>query len=119
MDSTYKSHHYIAQITCEVCFVGSARSSWSCYFLPETSQECRDRAFELISNEEALGNGTITTKDNYNSKEIWAGRTPRQAISRVINSHCRGGTFMLIFTTLFPHTGYGVILGVICSQQQK
>ncbi|KAG8649791.1 uncharacterized protein LOC110620685 isoform X2 [Manihot esculenta] len=56
---------------------GSARSSWSCYFLPETSQECRDRAFELISNEEALGNGTITTKDNYNSKEIWAGRTPR------------------------------------------
>ncbi|KDP23723.1 hypothetical protein JCGZ_23556 [Jatropha curcas] len=56
---------------------GSARSSWSCYFFPETSQECRDRAFELIGSKEAWENGIITSKDSYNSKQIWAGRTPR------------------------------------------
>lgn len=56
---------------------GSSRSSWSCYFLPETSQGCRDRAFELMDNKEALEKGIITTKDNYSSKQIWAGRAPR------------------------------------------
>ncbi|KAF2287567.1 hypothetical protein GH714_001337 [Hevea brasiliensis] len=56
---------------------GSSRSSWSCYFFPETSQECRDYAFELMSNKEARESGIVTTKDDYNSKEIWAGRTPR------------------------------------------
>ncbi|KAB5529490.1 hypothetical protein DKX38_019571 [Salix brachista] len=57
---------------------GSLRSSWSCYFFPETSQECRDHAFELMGNKEALERGIVTTKDNYTSKEIWTGRTPRQ-----------------------------------------
>ncbi|KAJ8771239.1 hypothetical protein K2173_026127 [Erythroxylum novogranatense] len=56
---------------------GSSRSSWSCYFFPETSQECRDRAFELVDNKEAWENGTITGKNNYTSKEIWAGHAPR------------------------------------------
>ncbi|XP_065853951.1 uncharacterized protein [Euphorbia lathyris] len=56
---------------------GSSHSSWSCYFFPETSQECRDRAFELMSNKEARETGIITTKDNYKSKEIWTGQTPR------------------------------------------
>ncbi|KAL5837685.1 hypothetical protein ACOSQ3_014854 [Xanthoceras sorbifolium] len=56
---------------------GSSRASWSCYFFPETSQECRDRAFELTANKEAWEKGIITGKDNYSSKEIWAGRTPR------------------------------------------
>ncbi|XP_011036322.1 PREDICTED: uncharacterized protein LOC105133878 [Populus euphratica] len=56
---------------------GSYKSSWSCYFFPETSQECRDRAFELLGNKEALERGIVTTKDNYTSKEIWTGRTPR------------------------------------------
>ncbi|XP_044472785.1 uncharacterized protein LOC123201347 isoform X2 [Mangifera indica] len=56
---------------------GSSRSSWSCYFFPETSQECRDRAFELMGSKEAWEKGIITTKDNYTSKAIWAGRTPR------------------------------------------
>ncbi|CAK7341151.1 unnamed protein product [Dovyalis caffra] len=56
---------------------GSFRSSWSCYFFPETSQECRDRAFELMGSKEALERRIITTKDNYTSKEIWTGRTPR------------------------------------------
>ncbi|XP_061946431.1 uncharacterized protein LOC133670042 isoform X2 [Populus nigra] len=56
---------------------GSLRSSWSCYFFPETSQECRDHAFELMGNKEALERGIVTTKDNYTSKEIWTGRTPR------------------------------------------
>jgi hypothetical protein len=59
---------------------GSYNSSWSCYFFPETSQECRDRAFELLGNKEALERGIITTKDSYKSKEIWTGRTPRQVI---------------------------------------
>ncbi|KAI9377111.1 hypothetical protein POPTR_019G019800v4 [Populus trichocarpa] len=56
---------------------GSYNSSWSCYFFPETSQECRDRAFELLGNKEALERGIITTKDSYKSKEIWTGRTLR------------------------------------------
>ncbi|XP_025013635.1 uncharacterized protein LOC8258636 isoform X2 [Ricinus communis] len=56
---------------------GTSRSSWSCYFFPETSQECRDHALELMANKEAWENGSITTKENYNSKEIWTGRTPR------------------------------------------
>lgn len=56
---------------------GSSRASWSCYFFPETSQECRNRAFELLGSEEAWKRGTITVKENYSSKEIWAGRTPR------------------------------------------
>ncbi|KAF3452361.1 hypothetical protein FNV43_RR02794 [Rhamnella rubrinervis] len=56
---------------------GSTRSSWSCYFFPETSQECRDRAFELLESEEAWKKGIIKGKENYSSKEIWAGRTPR------------------------------------------
>lgn len=58
-------------------FTGSSRASWSCYFLPETSQECRDRAIELMHNKEAWEKGIIKAKENYTSKEIWAGRTPR------------------------------------------
>ncbi|GAB2287459.1 hypothetical protein Dimus_021837 [Dionaea muscipula] len=57
---------------------GSSRSSWSCYFFPETSQECRDRASQLMGQQEAWEKGTIRAKDNYTSKEIWAGRTPRK-----------------------------------------
>lgn len=60
--------------------LGSSHSSWSCYFFPETSQECRDRAFELLGSEEAWKRGIITEKGNYSSKEIWSGRRiPRQA----------------------------------------
>uniref|UniRef100_A0A2P2JRM5 Uncharacterized protein LOC105647752 n=1 Tax=Rhizophora mucronata TaxID=61149 RepID=A0A2P2JRM5_RHIMU len=56
---------------------GDSRSSWSCYFFPETSKECQDRAFELVDNKEAWEKGILTGKDNYTSKEIWAGKTPR------------------------------------------
>ncbi|XP_019192131.1 PREDICTED: uncharacterized protein LOC109186560 [Ipomoea nil] len=56
---------------------GSSRSSWSCYFFPETSQECRERAFELMKQKEAWDKGIVTVKENYTSKEIWAGRVPR------------------------------------------
>ncbi|XP_022965401.1 uncharacterized protein LOC111465317 [Cucurbita maxima] len=56
---------------------GSSRSSWSCYFFPETSQECRDRAFELLGNNTAWKSGIITAKENYSTKEIWTGRVPR------------------------------------------
>jgi hypothetical protein len=33
-----------------------------------------------MGNKEALERGIVTTKDNYTSKEIWTGRTPRQVI---------------------------------------
>lgn len=57
---------------------GSSRASWSCYFFPETSLECRERAFELIKSEDAWSKGIVTTKENYTSKHIWAGPTPRK-----------------------------------------
>lgn len=36
-----------------------------------------------MDDKEALEKGIITTKDNYSSKQIWAGRAPRQVISRL------------------------------------
>ncbi|XP_073016464.1 uncharacterized protein [Primulina eburnea] len=56
---------------------GSSRSSWSCYFFPETSLECKRRAFELKQDKEAWDNMVITGKDNYSSRDIWSGRIPR------------------------------------------
>lgn len=56
---------------------GSSRASWSCYFFPETSQECRKRASELMKIKDAWEKGIITSKANYTSKKIWAGQTPR------------------------------------------
>jgi hypothetical protein len=56
---------------------GQSRSSWSCYFFPETSQECRDYAIELTASKEAWEKGIITEKSNYTTKEIWVGPTPR------------------------------------------
>lgn len=57
---------------------GSSRASWSCYFFPETSQECRERAFGLMKRKEAWEKGIIRVKENYTSKAIWAGHTPRK-----------------------------------------
>lgn len=57
---------------------GSVHSRWSCYFLPETSAECRNRALELASQAEAWEQGLITTKQNYSTKEIWVGKIPRK-----------------------------------------
>lgn len=74
------------QLTYKISVViGTSRSSWSCYFFPETSEECRDRAFQLMEEKEAWGNGTITGKENYTSKEVWAGRIPRQAVAHLSN----------------------------------
>ncbi|KAG2261081.1 hypothetical protein Bca4012_014138 [Brassica carinata] len=56
---------------------GSARGSWSCYFLPETSKECRKRALEVMKKREAWESGTVTGKQNYSTKEIWSGRIPK------------------------------------------
>ncbi|WOL12928.1 hypothetical protein Cni_G21697 [Canna indica] len=56
---------------------GSSRSHWSCYFFSETSDECRKRALDLTKNEAAWAKRIITVKDNYSSKEIWAGKVPR------------------------------------------
>ncbi|KAH9325789.1 hypothetical protein KI387_005967 [Taxus chinensis] len=57
---------------------GSEHSLWLCYFLPETSAECREHALELASQAEAWKQGVITSKQNYTTKEIWVGKTPRQ-----------------------------------------
>ncbi|EOA16419.1 hypothetical protein CARUB_v10004573mg [Capsella rubella] len=56
---------------------GSSRGSWSCYFLPETSEECRKRAFAIAKNREAWESGIVTGKQNYSTKEIWAGPIPK------------------------------------------
>ncbi|GER34914.1 alpha-(1 6)-fucosyltransferase [Striga asiatica] len=56
---------------------GSSRSSWSCYFFPETSLECKKRAYELMQDKTAWQTGVITGKENYTSKDIWSGRIPR------------------------------------------
>ncbi|KAL0918459.1 hypothetical protein M5K25_010468 [Dendrobium thyrsiflorum] len=56
---------------------GSSHAHWSCYFFPETAQECRDRANDLMKTKEAWDDHIITVKDNYTSKEIWSGRIPR------------------------------------------
>ena len=63
--------------------IGSSRSHWSCYFFPETSQECRVRAFDLMKSKEAWDNKIITLKENYTSKAIWAGRVPRYFILNI------------------------------------
>ncbi|KAK3043146.1 hypothetical protein RJ639_000035 [Escallonia herrerae] len=65
---------------------GPSRASWSCYFFPEASQECRDRAFELLKEKEAWDKGIVTGKDNYTSKTIWTGQVPRQAYYRIWGS---------------------------------
>ncbi|CAJ2628483.1 unnamed protein product [Trifolium pratense] len=57
---------------------GFSRSSWSCYFFPETSLECRQRAFELMKSEESWNKGVVTAKESYTSKYIWNGPTPRK-----------------------------------------
>ena len=44
-------------------YTGSARSSWSCYFLPETSEECRKVGLELEAEETAWAWGKVATKD--------------------------------------------------------
>ncbi|KAL5990497.1 hypothetical protein ACLOJK_011399 [Asimina triloba] len=56
---------------------GSSRSQWSCYFFPETSSECQDRAFELMTKQEAWEKGIVTSKENYTSKQTWTGQIPR------------------------------------------
>ncbi|MED6131132.1 hypothetical protein PIB30_007103 [Stylosanthes scabra] len=56
---------------------GSSRSSWRCYFFPETSLECRQQAFKLMKSEDAWIKGILTAKENYTSKHIWTGPTPR------------------------------------------
>ncbi|XP_015689634.1 uncharacterized protein LOC102711229 isoform X3 [Oryza brachyantha] len=56
---------------------GLARSSWSCYFLPETSADCQKRALDLMQSKDSWANGIIKVKENYTSKQIWAGHIPR------------------------------------------
>lgn len=104
--------------------VGSSRAHWSCYFLPETSQECRDRAFELLTNKEAWEKRVITSKDSYSSKEIWSGHIPRHVYHAKRFSFwnfCEliyGKVGRLIINIIFE-TGYGASLGCICSQLPK
>ncbi|CAN6197963.1 unnamed protein product [Urochloa humidicola] len=56
---------------------GSSRSSWSCYFFPETSPDCHKRAFELVQNNVSLANGTVRVKESYGFKKMWTAGVPR------------------------------------------
>lgn len=56
---------------------GPDHSHWSCYFFRETSEQCRDRVGLLASQSSAWEQGLITSKSNYSSKQIWAGKIPR------------------------------------------
>ncbi|XP_071677957.1 uncharacterized protein [Lolium perenne] len=56
---------------------GLSRSSWSCYFFPETSSDCRKRAFELMQRKYSRDNDTVKVNENYTSKQIWVGKIPR------------------------------------------
>jgi hypothetical protein len=58
-------------------FSGLSRSSWSCYFFPETSPDCRNRAFELMQSKDSWENGVVKVKENYTSKQVWVGKIPR------------------------------------------
>ncbi|CAM0942923.1 unnamed protein product [Alopecurus aequalis] len=59
------------------CKGGLSRSSWSWYFFPETSLDCRKRAFELMQSKDSWDNGVVKVKESYTSKQIWAGKIPR------------------------------------------
>jgi hypothetical protein len=41
-------------------YSGDNRNRWSCYFAPETSDECRARAAQLYADPEARQNKVIT-----------------------------------------------------------
>ncbi|CAL5052459.1 unnamed protein product [Urochloa decumbens] len=56
---------------------GASRSSWSCYFFPETSPDCHKRAFELVQNNASLANGTVRVKNSYDSRKMWVAGVPR------------------------------------------
>ncbi|KAK6915330.1 hypothetical protein RJ641_020447 [Dillenia turbinata] len=69
---------------------GPGRASWSCYFFPETSQECRERAFELMGSKEAWETGIITGKDNYKIwGEPWSYMQPTTEINGSLVSYHR------------------------------
>ncbi|TVU00221.1 hypothetical protein EJB05_54329, partial [Eragrostis curvula] len=55
----------------------SVRSSWSCYFFPETTPDCQKKALELMRRNDSLATGVVKVKENYTSKKIWAGQIPR------------------------------------------
>ncbi|CAN6170236.1 unnamed protein product [Urochloa humidicola] len=56
---------------------GASRSSWSCYFFPETSPDCHKRALELIQNNASLANGTVRVKEGYGFEKMWTAGVPR------------------------------------------
>ncbi|XP_058183320.1 uncharacterized protein LOC131301158 [Rhododendron vialii] len=56
---------------------GPLRSSWSCYFLPETTQECRERAWKLVKEKKAWEEGIITARRNYTTPQVWHAEAPR------------------------------------------
>ncbi|KAJ7565116.1 hypothetical protein O6H91_02G048500 [Diphasiastrum complanatum] len=55
---------------------GAARSQWSCYFLPETSKECRQRALDLSKQKKAWNDGVIVNAGDFSSSKIWFSKIP-------------------------------------------
>ncbi|TVU11619.1 hypothetical protein EJB05_45214, partial [Eragrostis curvula] len=62
---------------------GDSRSSWSCYFFPETTPDCQKQALELMRRNDSLATGLVKVKENYTSKKIWAGQIPRYQFNGV------------------------------------
>nr|CAB3470330.1 unnamed protein product [Digitaria exilis] len=55
----------------------ASRSSWSCYFFPETSPDCQRRAFELMRSNASLANGAVRVKRSFDSRKMWSADVPR------------------------------------------
>ncbi|KAJ7565257.1 hypothetical protein O6H91_02G054000 [Diphasiastrum complanatum] len=57
---------------------GAARSQWSCYFLPETSKECRQRALDLSKQKKGRDDGVILIVDagDFSPLKIWFSKIP-------------------------------------------
>jgi hypothetical protein len=87
--------------------LGASRSSWSCYFFPETSPDCRNRAFELVQSKASWADGTVKVKENYTSKQIWLGRIPR----------CNFSSFSQFFTYIV-FTLFTIHMFTICPRDK-
>ncbi|XP_024526426.1 uncharacterized protein LOC9634972 isoform X2 [Selaginella moellendorffii] len=57
---------------------GSARAHWSCYFVLETSEECRAQAKRLLSQKKAWKQKVVTNANSYPKAYMWFGKVPEK-----------------------------------------
>eukprot|EP00897_Mesotaenium_endlicherianum_P006923 jgi/Mesen1/6259/ME000323S05386 len=65
---------------------GKQQGKWGCYFVPETSDQCRQRAESLMSDADAVTSGAITTSGNYTTFSYWFPKVPRDWGQPWVNS---------------------------------